>query len=443
MPFVAGIILLAIPVTNPGVQDCGAPFAYAITGRGNERVLITPGTPDAEERRALRDQEPCSERVATRMTWGTASLVLFFVACLAGAVLGLVDDRMRLRRSPEFERLLRERPPDAPGDLWDKPVVPEEDIGTALPDLEGSDVESLTVWSIAAVCVLLIVAGVLPTFDAFTSAAIMPLLLLVLFAVLARFVAAVDVNVLERGLREPGGTLEHSLPIAVACDFAGRLRPSFGAAGIESHALVRRGVPRTRVLVDVGLAFALAAAVHGVLLVVLLLLTLVSGGLDVGAWPPHSLLLVPIGVAFAIAGAVWLPARLRRLPCTFGRVTLARLRELWSRTPVDVLMMGGLAACLPLLHGLVVLAAVEAFGGHGSSIAVLFVVTLALAFGTLAPVPEGLLAADVVMVLGLSFAGVDAVVAVASVLAWRAAMYWLPMIPGYVMTRRLLDRGVL
>ena len=51
------------------------------------------------------------------------------------------------------------------------------------------------------------------------------------------------------------------------------------------------------------------------------------------------------------------------------------------------------------------------------------------------------MAADAFMVLGLCAVGVDAVVAVAAVLLWRILMTWLPMIPGYVLTCRLIDRG--
>jgi uncharacterized membrane protein YbhN (UPF0104 family) len=275
-----------------------------------------------------------------------------------------------------------------------------------------------------------------------TEAQLLPLLLVVLLAVVARFVAALDINVLERGLLPKGGTLDRALRIAVACDFAGRVRPAFGSAGVESHALVREGVPRARVLTDVGLAFALGALVHGLLLGLLLPATLVVGSSG-GAWPPRALLLVLVVLAFGVAGAVWLPARVRRLPCTLGRATIDRLRERWRQSPVDVAVMVGLAACLPLLHGLVVIASVRALGGSGSAVAILFVVVLGLAFGALAPVPDGLVAADVVFVIGLCLAGVDAVVAVAAVLIWRMAMYWVPIAPGYVMTRRLLDRGTL
>jgi uncharacterized membrane protein YbhN (UPF0104 family) len=105
--------------------------------------------------------------------------------------------------------------------------------------------------------------------------------------------------------------------------------------------------------------------------------------------------------------------------------------------------MIGLALALPLVHGVLVVTAVAAFGGQVSLVPIVFVVIASLAFGTLAPVPDGLVAADAAMVLGLCFVGVDAVPAVAAVLLWRIAMTWLPMAPGYVLMKRLLDRGTL
>src|SRR4029077_19983158 len=42
LPFAVGIFLLAAPVRNPGVQDCGAPVIFAITGRTNVRLTSAP-----------------------------------------------------------------------------------------------------------------------------------------------------------------------------------------------------------------------------------------------------------------------------------------------------------------------------------------------------------------------------------------------------------------
>lgn len=431
-----------VPVSNPGVQDCGAPVAFAITGRTDERLpLETEGlTPD--EVRERRAQTPCNERVHDRLILGTWCLLAFLGLAVIGAVLGLVEDRLRFRRAPRFEALLRERPADAPGEVWDRPVVPREDIGATLPEVESIDVEALAVWSGAMVCVLLIVGGLSGTWETLTSARILPLLLVLLLVVIARGVAALDLDVLERGLLGRRGMPDRALLIALACDWAGRIRPSFGAAGVQSHALVRHGVERSRVLVDVGVEFSVAAVVHAALVLLLALAALV-GDVPDGAWPPFALLLALAVVAFAVVGVVWLPVRFRRLPCTLGRETVRRLRDRWSANPVDVLLMAALAGCLPVIHGLVVLAAVRAFDGGGSAGPILLVVLLALAFGAFSPVPDGTLAVEAVLVLGLSLTGVEPVAAVAAALVWRAAMYWLPMIPGYVVTRRLEARGTL
>jgi uncharacterized membrane protein YbhN (UPF0104 family) len=66
-----------------------------------------------------------------------------------------------------------------------------------------------------------------------------------------------------------------------------------------------------------------------------------------------------------------------------------------------------------------------------------------LAFRAFAPVPEGLVAADVMLVLGFSVAGIAPVVAVAAVLLWRVLMVWLPLLPGYFVSKSLLARGTL
>ena len=98
--------------------------------------------------------------MSQRLRWGSWAIGVFFVLALAGAAVGLVDDRLATAAHARFEQLLRERPAGAPGEVWDRPVVPRDDIGVRLPDVESSDVEALVVWSVVAVCVLLIVAGI-------------------------------------------------------------------------------------------------------------------------------------------------------------------------------------------------------------------------------------------------------------------------------------------
>ena len=74
---------------------------------------------------------------------------------------------------------------------------------------------------------------------------------------------------------------------------------------------------------------------------------------------------------------------------------------------------------------------VEAFGGS-MAIAVVAVVYLAGAtLGQAAPTPGGLGAVEAALVAGLTAGGLDAGIAVSSVLLYRLLTFWLPTIPGY------------
>jgi uncharacterized membrane protein YbhN (UPF0104 family) len=357
----------------------------------------------------------------------------------AGAALGLADDLLNFHRAPRFEQLLRERPPEAPGSVWDRPVVPRDEIGESLPEIESGDVDALVFWSAVTVFALLVVSGLGPLGDVLRDTAFLPVVVAVVAAATARLVAGGELASFD-AFRED--RIGRATAVMVANDWAGRLRPAFGAAGVESHYAVRAGVPRARALLDTGAAVAVALIVHAALLAVLLLATLVVGA-DGGTWPRYGVLLVLGVLAMSCAGIVMAPARVRRLPCTLGRSTIDRLREGWEQAPISTVRVALCAVLLPLIHGLVVVAGVGAFGGSGSVIPILFVTVLALAVGALAPVPEGFFATDAVLVLGLSLSGVVPVTAVATVLLWRVLMTWLPMLPGLIATRRLLERGLL
>ena len=98
---------------------------------------------------------------------------------------------------------------------------------------------------------------------------------------------------------------------------------------------------------------------------------------------------------------------------------------------------------LPLIHGMVLWALVASLGDHAPLVPILFWSVFALAFRAFAPVPEGLVAADVVLVIGFSLAGCRAGGRGGAILLWRALMVWLPLLPGYFATRTLVRRGTL
>jgi uncharacterized membrane protein YbhN (UPF0104 family) len=437
LPIALGVFFLVTPVTNPGVQDCGAPFAYSVTGRGNTRVAPSVNSPGADATAALRAQTPCSERVDSRLRQATWSIAVFIVLAGLGAVLGLVDDRLRLRGAPRFEQLLRERPAGAPGAVWDRPVVPVEDIGSTLPDIESSDVESFVVWSVVTLCVLFIVSGVGDALDAMTEANVLPVLAAIVLVVLMRVSGGAQLALIEAGLNQQRDRLVRAARVMIAADWAGRLRPAFGSIGVQAHTLVRDGVDRERSLVDMGAASVIAVVTHASLLGVSFIATIALVSFD-GELPPKELLLILIVLAMAVAGVVMFPARVRRLPCTLGRATWRRFDERWRESPSEVAAQVGLAALLPVLEALVLVCTTTAVGGGASGVAVVFAALAGLAFGAFAPVPEGFVAADVVVVIILCLAGVSAIPAVAAVLYWRLLTVWLPLGPGFLMARNLV-----
>jgi hypothetical protein len=441
VPLVVGVFLLAAPVRNPRVQDCGAPVIFSITGRTNSPLLVEGDVSPGEDLSALRAQTPCNELVKRRMRWGTGAVASFFVLALAGALLGLADDRRQLHHAPQFEALLRERPADAPGEVWDRPVVPRGDIGVALPDVESSDVDAFVVWSVAAVCVLLIVSGIDSAWDALGGLNVAGLVVALILAAVARLAAGSQLACVDTGERSPADRLRRAVPVAVACDWAARVRPDFGTVGVEAHALVRAGVDRARALLDLGGSCTLAAVSHLGLLGLLFLATLTVGG-DDGSWPRFPVVLVVIVLAMAVVGVALLSARLRQLPCTLGRPAVDRLVERFAISPGTVALEFALAGALPLVHG-AMLWTLTASLGDAPVVPILFWTLCALAFRAWAPVPEGFVAADVVLVIGFSLAGVTPVHAVVSVLLWRVLSTWLPLAPGYLVTRRLVRRGTL
>lgn len=112
VPLVVAVGLVVVGVTNPGVQDCGAPAVFVVTDRDNARVALV-GVEITPEQRALSTQPRCSARVEDRLRLAGGAGVAFVVLAGLGAGLGLIDDRLRLHREPPFESYLRDADDEA------------------------------------------------------------------------------------------------------------------------------------------------------------------------------------------------------------------------------------------------------------------------------------------------------------------------------------------
>jgi len=112
---VAGAIVLAIPVENPKVQDCGAPAAFVLTGRPD--VFVDPTNPPtgltAAQARSANGNR-CQERVAARAVPGG---ILAATGLVIGVVAAIVEWLARVARRRDalvVSALPAAGPPPAP-----------------------------------------------------------------------------------------------------------------------------------------------------------------------------------------------------------------------------------------------------------------------------------------------------------------------------------------
>ena len=438
--FVVAAFFAIRPVTNPGVQECGSPAVFAIRNDDDVRIA-PPGSPDEPANAAaLRAQPRCHALVDQQLGHLYVALGVGVVLGLLGAALGLIDDRLAYRRAPRFESYLRERPPDVPADPWDQPVVPVDDLGERLPDIEWREVRVVAGMSLLALVALPLLAPWSAVRTALGHAAPGWLLVVVALVALSYPLAAAGWAAASGGDPDALGGFVVLLRTSLAASYTGRLLPEYGSAGLAVHQMVRVGVARRVAVRRLRALQSTAIVGHAALLVVTGLAVLVVGrhagvalrfGGVVGAF---------VVVALAV-GVVTAPRRYRNLVVRPDRQAPAELRSLLDQ-PALVATMVGAVLGLALVDALVVVAAVQVFGGGAPLAAVVFASLLATALGVLAPTPDGVGVIEAVLVLALVWAGVDAGPAVAAALLSRILAFWLPMVPGWFVLRQLARDGV-
>jgi uncharacterized membrane protein YbhN (UPF0104 family) len=429
LAFVTTAVLAFWPVDNPGVQRCGAPFVFAL---GGDNVRLRASDPALTPELAPRvDQPTCRERTDQRLVRAGVALVAAVVLGLAGAVLGLVDDRLALRRAPRFESLLRSRPDD-PGRRWDRPVVPVDDVGRRLPEVEGRDVARLVVGGALAMVGLLLVVGIGDGLDALRGMRLLPLLGLVAVVPIGWALTAVERDAAHRVARP----LLDRAAGAVATSFVSPVLPEFGASGLDAHHEVELGSSRDRAVAEAGTLVSVAAVVHAVL-AVSLVLVVVGGGVPSAALPERGVVVVAAALLLALAGAVTARRRWRQLVVRPDGRAVAVLRSRSSHPAVLVTLVVA-AAGLALLPGLALWLATAAIGSGIDVAVALALGLLAVVAGVvLGPLPAGVGVVEAVLALGLWRAGMGASDAVGVVVVLRVVTLWLPIGPGALAARRL------
>lgn len=228
----------------------------------------------------------------------------------------------------------------------------------------------------------------------------------------------------------------------VAATFASRITPGgVGWVAVSYSYLVRTGMDRPRAAGVVALNRAAGMVVAGAGVgvgVVILGGSRAFGPLNM---PPSWMLLAGGAGLMVLAGTVvWLPP-VRRLVRTSIRV-LRELAVVLRRPRRAVELLGGSGGFL-LVNGLGLAAALAAFTPDVPVAAVVAVYLVGGTLGGAAPTPGGLGAVEAALTAGLAATGIVSSTAVAAVLTFRLATFWLPVAIGPPTIRALQQRALI
>jgi undecaprenyl-diphosphatase len=222
----------------------------------------------------------------------------------------------------------------------------------------------------------------------------------------------------------------------LASSFANRFVP-LGGTGVMVRYLQRHGLDRTAAVTSVATVDLGGFTVHVPLLLLAGVATGTSGIKGVHLPTGWHVLIISVGV-LAILGIVLttrLRSRIRRIATNsvhqLGGVVRdpRRAAQLW---------LGSLGITSMYIVSLA--CALAAFSAHAPLERVAFVYLVGTAVSAAAPTPGGLGAVEAALVAGLTATGVAAAPAIAGVLTYRLATFWIPTLPGWLAFRLLRAR---
>jgi uncharacterized membrane protein YbhN (UPF0104 family) len=238
------------------------------------------------------------------------------------------------------------------------------------------------------------------------------------------------------------GAVTRALPLLLttvvqfAQTFLNRFTPyNAGGMTLRVRYLQKRGTDLTSGAAAVGLT----SAASGVMQVVLFVLFYLAAGAQTQdtriELPDTSTIAALILVILLAAGGLLLIPWVRRrvLPPVFSILSKAfsTIGEL-SRNPVKMVLLFGGAALAKLAYIAAFAATCRAFGVDLPFATIGAVYLTATTIGSAVPTPGGLGGVEAALVGCLTAVGVDSDDAVAIMLVFRLATFWLPVLPGYL-----------
>jgi glycosyltransferase 2 family protein len=229
----------------------------------------------------------------------------------------------------------------------------------------------------------------------------------------------------------------------LASSFVNRVTPAnVGGMALNVRYLQKAGVPSAQAVTGIGLNVLAGGIVHLVLLFVFFAWAGRSG--SGFSMPSSSRILIVIAVVLALLGIAMATRRGRRLLSKHAvpavKQSLTSIVSL-SRSPRRLLALIGGSLAITLAYIVALACAANAFDG-GVSLAEVGAVYLgASLLAAAAPTPGGLGAMEAALVAGFTAIGMNGAIAVATVLSYRLATYWLPILPGWISLRFIERRN--
>ena len=221
----------------------------------------------------------------------------------------------------------------------------------------------------------------------------------------------------------------------VASAFAALVGPATtGRMALAVRFLQRAGIDTADASASTALNAAAGLLTHLLLMVSFFAWT---GSADVGGFslPDANTVLLIVALLAAVIAVAMVLGPIRRRVLTPALNALRRAQRYVARvvrSPLRVLALLGGSSLITLSYVTALVFAIEAFGG-GLSIPQIGAAYLgAAAIANLAPTPGGLGALEAAMIAALTGFGLGDAQAVSSVLTFRLATYWLPILPGWL-----------
>jgi undecaprenyl-diphosphatase len=263
-------------------------------------------------------------------------------------------------------------------------------------------------------------------------------------------VAAVLASVLSyigAGIGMLGAVAEHlallrTTLVQVAGSFANRFTPgSLGGMGVNMRYLQREGIDVPVAVAAIGLNGVAGVFVHVTLLIAFSIAVGHHGLPDVHL-PDGWLVLVVVALVLAALGLVLRSASMRARVADSARHVGRELVAV-LRTPTKALALFGGSLLVTFTYMGALAASLAAFGADVHLVRIGFVYLAGAAVSSAAPTPGGLGAMEAALVAGLTAVGVPSGQAIAGVLTFRLATFWLPTLPGWLVFRRLRNDEIL